>query len=97
MSNYVKQRKVKGIFYYWNQKLNRWDTNLKHAKPVLNQVINREVYFEDYTIASDPVPAVCKKFSCGRHLTLREQLAGNICIHCAEVKNVDVMKVLKFK
>ena len=88
MSTYVKQRKVKGIFYYWNQKLNRWDTNLKHAKPVVNQVINREVYFEDYTVASDPVLTVCKKFTCGRHLTLREQLAGDICIHCADVKKI---------
>ena len=97
MSTYVKQRKVKGLFYYWNEKQGRWDTNLKHARPVVNQVINREVYFEDYTVASDPVPAVCKKFTCGRHLTLREQLAGSICIHCSDTKKVDVMKVLKFK
>ena len=88
MSTYVKQRKIKGLFYYWNAQQKRWDTNLKHARPVINKVINREIYFEDYTVASDPVPAVCKTFTCGRHITLREQLAGDFCIHCADAKKV---------
>ena len=94
MNNCIKQRKINGIFCYWNKQNNRWDTNIKHSKPIVNEVINREVYFEDYTMASDPVPAVCKKFTCGRHLTLREQLAGDICIHCADVVRNESLKNL---
>ncbi len=39
----------------------------------------------------------CKKFGCGKQLTLADDLCSKYCINCSGVKKIDIMQVLKMK
>jgi hypothetical protein len=40
-------------------------------------------------------PVVCSRFGCGKHLTDREQLFGNKCSDCQQIKPININLLIK--
>jgi hypothetical protein len=42
-------------------------------------------------------PEVCKKFGCGRHLTIEERRYGGLCVEHKKINNVNLYDLEIFK